>query len=966
MLKSSLCVLNRHNSYENNECSKDPGGYFIINGNERVIIAHEKLKPNQPYLFYKPKKIVVEVRSKAKTNKTHLITIEKNNDSRQIFLILQAIRDANIPIGIVLAACGIHNPEDIKKMIAIPEHLVEKTKDIVGNVILENRIYKKASDAIQFISTKITGVQGQQARYNHVCMILSTSLFPHLGSNRFKKALYICMILRKIILANLSKNKKDDDRDNLLNKRIETTGRLFYELLKSLMVLYKKSVSKILIKQTNVETGLSKIHILSKRLRYSMSTGNWGTIKNSSSMRTGVSQILSRLSWIAMISHLKKVVTPTGRQGKVTKLRQLHVSSWGYICPSETPEGISCGIIKNFSVMTHISEETPDSLIINYLNEFDILPSTKILDDYKCKVSVIVNGNVVGFIEKNDTAKMLNYLKKGREVDILHSDTSFGYNFKKEEIKLYSDSGRCMRPLLVVKDGKLSITSEDIKKGWNHCIKKKLIVYIDSNEENWSYITTLKLLPSRKDANYCEIDPYLIMGDIAATIPLPDYNQAPRNAYQTNMGKQAMGIFATNYNQRFDTSVNVLCYPQKQLMPTEYSEISGHSNMASGFNAIVAIMPYLGYGQEDAIILNRASVDRGMGHSVIFKTLTTSEEKAGSIKIQTIQIPPLEVRKKSLNYAYLGEDGIVKKNVYVKEGCVVVGKTSFNNKTNTTADCSLSIKKGEEGYVDKIFKGKNVYGFTIIKIRIRDMRIPEVGDKFASMAAQKGTVGMIIPQEDMPFNSQGISPDIIVNPAYLPTRMTLSQPLTSLAGKITAAGGKKRHSTAFRGVDINEMNDELKKLGLESMGEEVLMSGITGKPLKAKIFIGPIQFQRLKHMVKDKIHSRNRGPYTSLCRQPLSGRSKAGGLRIGYMEKDCIIGHGCPSFLQDRMFFSSDKFSVDVCNTCGTFISGKNKTCSACPTSEVYNTNLPYACKLLFQDLQSVGIKLKIQPKLIT
>ena len=965
MTRSSLCYWNSTNTAQLRECPMDPGGYFIVNGNERVLIAHEKMKGNQVYTFRGKKSVgaISEVRSSTSTTRPVLFKIEAGK-SYKMSAKFQSLQTP-VPVGLLLRACNIRDDE-IRTLINAPTN--HHTEAYLDTIIRENKFAGSQREALVKISAVIPSSVGKDNKYNQLCEIMSMEFIPHLGHSAKKKGVFTCLMISKILRVISDPEMDDDDRDHFVNKRVEISGHLIAELFRSLLTKYKKSVKKCLDKGNDLATELPKIKVISKGLKYSMGTGNWGMMKNSLTVRTGVSQIMSRLTWSATISHLRRLITPTGKNGKVTKVRSLHQSHWGYICPSETPEGAQCGIVKNFAITFHASLGSSKPLLIDFVRTStrDVLQMVDEVKDYrdiKGKVTLFVNDDIIGFIHEGDVQDVLRKIKNGKHTRVIHKDVSVSYNHVAKEIKLYCDSGRCMRPLLVVREGKLLITNDDIDKGWKHCVEKGVIAYIDHNEEEWELVTTIRELKSRTDATYCEIDPYLINGNMAATIPLPDYNQAPRNAYQTTMGKQALGFYATNHPFRFDTFSHVLSYPQRQLMPTEYSEISGHADMASGFNAIVAIMCFGGNGQEDAIIMNRGAIQRGMGATASYKCLSVNEQKYGSSSIEKIEVPPANIRNRSRNYGLLDEYGIVKKNVRVREGDIVVGRVLYNKKD--TKDCSVCIKKGEEGIVDSIFTGVNRDGYRLVKIKVRQFRFPEVGDKFASMAAQKGTVGMIYAQADMPFNSEGISPDIIVNPAYLPSRMTVSQPVSSIAGKITCMSGKRYNSTPFRDLDIERLNEEMKSLGLSSMGEETMYSGITGKMFRAKIFVGPIQFQRLKHMVKDKIHSRSRGPYTSLCRQPVSGRSRAGGLRVGNMEKDCIISHGCASFLQDRMFYNSDKFTVDVCRDCGVIITGDNASCNICNDNNVAKTNLPYACKLLFQELSSVGVKLKLETGLI-
>ena len=450
-------------------------------------------------------------------------------------------------------------------------------------------------------------------------------------------------------------------------------------------------------------------------------------------------------------------------------------------------------------------------------------------------------------------------------------------------------------------------------------------------------------------------------------------HNSPRNCYQAAMGKQAMSMFALTHLIRADTVSHVLGYPQKPLVTTRAAEMMGFSDMPAGINAIVAIACYTGFNQEDSICLNKGSIENGMFWATTYNTHSEEDKKQGTYMCDKISLPPLDKRRTDLNYSLLDENGVIRKtiegkngnsSVYVQLGDVIVGKCIIhNNKNNeqTIVDNSLSIKKGEEGFVEKVIISRTPNGYKSVKIIIRKVRKPQVGDKFASRSAQKGTTGALIPREDMPFTTQGITPDIIMNPHALPSRMTINQLMESVLGKSCAIEGTIGDSTPFTSSSTNIAEKLCERLGMHNFnkqGTEMMYSGITGEPI-GMVFIGPVYYQRLKHLVIDKMHARAYGPNATLTRQPLEGRSRDGGLRMGEMERDCTIAHGSSVFLKERLGDQSDPYTVTICDICGN-ITSRPDECKACGTDRVTDINLPYVSKLVIQELNSMMIKCKI------
>ncbi|KNE91095.1 hypothetical protein PSTG_15491 [Puccinia striiformis f. sp. tritici PST-78] len=538
--------------------------------------------------------------------------------------------------------------------------------------------------------------------------------------------------------------------------------------------------------------------------------------------------------------------------------------------------------------------------------------------------------------------------------------------------------------------------------GWSQLVARGIVEYLDAEEEETVMIcmTPEELEQSREFQEtgqvpketfdpaarlkgntsmyshtwtHCEIHPAMILGICASIIPFPDHNQSPRNTYQSAMGKQAMGVYLTSFRMRMDTMANILYYPQKPLATTRSMEYLRFRELPAGQNAIVAILCYSGYNQEDSVIMNQSSIDRGLFRSFYYRSYMDQEKKAGALQMEEFEKPSREntLRLKHGTYDKLDDDGIITPGTRVSGDDIIIGKTApipkdseelgQRMKTHTKRDVSMPLKSTENGIIDQVLVTTNQDGLKFVKVRIRSTRIPETGDKFASRHGQKGTVGILYRQEDMPFTSEGICPDIIINPHAIPSRMTIGHLVECLLSKVSTITGNEGDATPFSEVTVEAISGLLKQNGYQSRGLEIMFNGHTGKKLRAQCYLGPTYYQRLKHMVNDKIHSRARGPVQILTRQPVEGRSRDGGLRFGEMERDCMISHGIAGFLKERMFDVSDAYRVHVCDYCGMVAIANLKKqsfeCRACRNktaiSQVY---IPYAAKLLFQELQSMNI----------
>jgi DNA-directed RNA polymerase II subunit RPB2 len=575
--------------------------------------------------------------------------------------------------------------------------------------------------------------------------------------------------------------------------------------------------------------------------------------------------------------------------------------------------------------------------------------------------------------------------------------TSIVFNYAGQEIRICNSAGRLCRPLLRVKDNQLLFDNQLMSKmktgviGWNDLltninIPDAIIEYVDSYEQNNSLIAMSykRLMESNVSGSgaefhihkytHCEIHPSTIFGILAMCIPFPEHNQSPRNTYQSAMGKQAMGVYVTNYNNRMDKTAYVLNYPMRPLVETRFMNIIQLNQIPSGEMVIVAIMTHTGFNQEDSILFNKGSIDRGLFQATIYHTEKDEDKKLSGD--QEIRGRPDKTKTKGMkfaNYDKINKDGVIPEDTFIKDRDVIISKmlpikenkNDFTKVIKYEDDSKIYKTNDEQTYIDKNLIDKNGDGYNFCKVKVRTLRKPVIGDKFSSRHGQKGTIGNIIPEDDMPFTESGLRPDIIINPHAIPSRMTIAQLKETVLGKVLLYLGYFGDGTSFGDFEVKDICSRLQEVGYESNSNELLYNGMTGEQLESSIFIGPAFYQRLKHMVNDKQHSRSIGPMVNLTRQPAEGRSKDGGLRFGEMERDCMVSHGASRFTKERLYDASDSFSVHICNKCGLIAPYNDKLnihmCRVCDNRTDFKyVEIPYACKLLFQELTTMNIAPRI------
>lgn len=591
------------------------------------------------------------------------------------------------------------------------------------------------------------------------------------------------------------------------------------------------------------------------------------------------------------------------------------------------------------------------------------------------KCGVYLNGRIIGYVDKG--SELVGKLREQRRGGSISPDTNFYFSRKTDEVFVNSDSGRARRPYIVVENGISKLTApliEQLRKGemsWGKLVSLGIIEYLDAEEEEGVYVA-LQEKDLTTDHTHLEIDPVTICGVTVSVLPYPEYNSSPRITMACAMAKQSLGTYTTNFNQRMDSRAHIMFYPQQPLAQSRPYGILKFSERAAGQNFVVAIASMRGYNLSDAIVMNRSAVNRGLGRSVFYKTHETEERRypGGQRDKFEIPAPTTQGYRDERAYRFLSDDGVVLPESTVDAKDVLVGKTSpprfleeisvFGVVEEKKRENSLAIKSGEEGIVDSVLISDSLAGQKLVKCRIRSIKIPEQGDKFASRHGQKGVIGLQLPQEDMPFTKDGIVPDLIINPHAIPSRMTAGHLLEMLGGKVACHTGNFADATAFQGDKETLFREEMKRLGFDEYGEEILYDGISGQQIKAKIYVGVIYYQKLHHLVSNKMHVRSRGPVQLLTHQPTEGRAREGGLRFGEMERDCLIGYGASMLLRERLLEESDRTFELVCDKCGSIAVKdhiKNREyCPLCDSSGLHYVEMSYAFKLLLDEIKAIGI----------
>mgnify|MGYP001228819882 CR=1 FL=1 len=1055
MLNSYLCILNGLNNdikFNMGECRNDLGGYFIIDGKEKVIMSQEGRADNILYIKDNVNEIyshAAEIRSVSedlskpiRTLSVRIVSPTSNLDNNQIVINVPNIRKP-VPLFILMRALGVISDKDIIETCLLDLENNEELIDLfIPSIYDAGNIFTQQA-AIKYLAFFTKG----KTNY-HIQDILSNYFLPHIGERNFKhKALYLGYIVKRLLLVFI-KAELPTNRDKYNAKRIEHAGTLLNQLFRE---YYKKQLNNIgliidkeyffksnaISYQDEDFTGIIKNNItmifedrIVEEGFHKAFKGDWGG--DSHTKRPGIVQTLNRLSYFSFMCQLRKTNLHIGTDGaKVVAPRLLNGTQYGLLCPIHTPDGGNTGLHKHLSTSTHITNGVPAKPYISYLRNLEMLLLEESSIDLISKTTkVFLNGAWVGISIK--PIELVNTMRLHRRNNIIYIYTSILFDIKRNEIQIWVDSGRPIRPLFYIENGNPSFYSKKIKNKlsdntltWNemYCgfekeynefnifdinsnIKKEeslkqtqgIIDYIDASEGEGIKIAKSNLTMEEilNDNNtHIEVHPSLILGFMANQVIFPEHNPCTRCSFACGQGQQGVSMYHSNFKNRIDKSAFVLNYGQLPLTKSRYLKYFTNEQQPYGENAIVAIMCYSGFNVEDAVIINKGSIERGLFNTTYFNMYEEHEESTkiggGKIDSQFMNIENNEVYGVKEGYDYSKLDamsGLIKENTIVNEKTIVIGKANTSLlEPDTFIDSSVKCKKGQTGIVDKSFMSEGDMGQRIAKVRIRATRVPDIGDKFCSRAGQKGTIGIILPEEDMPTTSDGLKPDIIVNPHAMPSRMTIGHIVEALISKASCLHGCFGDCTAFfnKGMKEKEFGKILTNNGYHNSGNEILYNGMTGEQLETEIYIGPTYYLRLKHMPKDKINYRARGPRSVLTRQTVGGRANNGGLRIGEMDRDCLLAHGMANFIQETMLVRGDQYYMAVCNQSGTiaiYNESKNLFLSPMldgPLKFVENiennmnivqksrfgrdfsiVRVPYAFKLLMQELKTMNVQIRI------
>lgn len=959
MVKSKVCNtygMSKEELIKSNHDPIDPGGYFLIKGNERVMIMAEDLAENQPFIETDIKEnLVLKLFS---LRGTYRIPILISGGKDGIFNISFS-KFKDIPVIIILKALGMIKESDIQKYIG------KETDSVIVNLYEFVNIATR-EDAMLYISEKINLQGTKKEILDRVKQRIDSYLFPHIGQkkeDRIKKAVTLCKLIKQFLIAKENPNIRTD-KDHYANKRVRLSGDLLATLFRVNLGILVRDIQYSLQKATKKKKFFSikiiaKSTLFSHRVESAIATGSW------TGERSGITQNMDKTNYLAIISQLQRVSSMLPSEQENFMARTLDPTHYGRFCPIETPEGTEIGLRKNLAILAQVSTRTNlDEDIF-----FKDMESEGLDKEGVEGTEVFFNGIFIGTVKSpEEFVKKIREKRRNAELPI-QMNIRYDPNFK--HISISTEPGRVLRPLIIVEhsipklkdEHLLKIQQEEMK--WEDLVNGGIIEYLDASEEENALVALDedKLTPEH---THLEVDSIDLFGVVTSLVPYGNHDQSSRLNRGSKTQKQALGLYSANYLIRLDTDVSILQYPQK---PIVRSFIYDTLNIyPAGQNLVVAIMTYEGYNMQDALVLNKGSIDRGVGRSFYFKPYSVVEMNyAGGLKDE-IAIPEKDASgyKTEASYKFLESDGIVSPEADVNEGEVLIGKMSppkFLSEAReisirTKKESSVSMRQEERGTVESVFITDDDGGNKIVQVKTRDLRIPELGDKFATSHGQKGVIGLLADEEDIPFTSKGIRPDVIFNPHGLPSRMTVGYLLELLAGKVGCLKGEIIDGTSFSGASKEELEEQLKEFGFRYDGKETMYNGVTGKRMTAKIFVGNLYYLKLRHMVANKIHGRASGKVALLTRQPIEGRSRGGALRLGEMEQQALVAHGASLLLKER--YDSDKVVLPICIHCGSIAIEDNiknkKICSVCASEDVDLVEVSYAFKLLVEELQGLHI----------
>lgn len=959
MVKSNVCNtmgMSKEELIQNYNDPLDPGGYFIIKGNERVMVMAEDLAENQPFIENNKKgELTLKLFS---LKGTYRIPVTVTENKEGIFNVSFS-RFKDLPAVVILKALGLTKESDIAKYIG------KETDSVIVNLYDFVNISDK-EEAMMYIAEK-TNLQGTKKEIlDRVKQRIDSYLFPHIGQkkeDRMKKAVTLCKFIKQFLLAK-NNPKLRTDKDHYANKRVRLSGDLLATLFRVNLGILIRDMQYSLQKSSKRKKFfsikvLAKSTLFSHRVESAIATGSW------TGERSGITQNIDKTNYLATISQLQRVSSMLPGDQENFMARTLHPTHYGRFCPIETPEGTEIGLRKNLAILSKVSTRV-DLEENKFMKDLESIGLDKEgVEGY----DVFFNGQFIGSVK--DGKDFIKQMKEKRRDSELPIQMSFRDDEGMQTISISTEPGRVLRPLIVVENGNPKLKQEHLVRieqgelNWKDLVKDGVIEYLDAAEEENSLVA-LKQEDLTPEHTHLEIDVISLFGTVTSLVPYGNHDQSSRLNRGSKTQKQALGLYAANYLCRLDTDVSVLQYPQKPIVRSfVYDTLNTYP---AGQNLVVAIMSYEGYNMEDALVLNKGSLDRGIGRSFYFRPYSAIEMNyAGGLKDE-IAIPEKDSSgyKTETSYRFLEDDGVVYPEADIGEGEVLIGKMSppkFLSEAReisvrTKKESSVTMRQEEKGIVESVFLTEDNEGNKIVQVKTRDQRIPELGDKFATSHGQKGVIGAIVPEEDIPFTANGIRPDIIFNPHGLPSRMTVGYLLELLAGKVGCLKGEVVDGTSFSGASKKELEEQMQKLGFRFDGKETMYNGITGRKMVSKIFVGNLYYLKLKYMVGNKMHGRASGKVALLTRQPIEGRARGGALRLGEMEQQALVAHGASLLLKER--YDSDKVVLPICSKCGAVaiedkIKGKI-SCPVCGSEDVEPVEVSYAFKLLLEELQGLHI----------
>ena len=984
MVRSNACILHNLSDQklvEYGEDPNDPGGYFIINGSERVIVGLEDLSYNK--IIVDKEMVGGNIVFKAKVYSSIVgyrakLELVMKNDG----LIVAKIPGSpvDIPVVTLMRALGLESDREIAAAVS----LVDDIQDELEASFEKSGDVPTAKDAIVYISKRIAPGMLEEFQIKRAETLLDWGLLPHLGKhpdNRKEKSLFLGEATCKLIELKLGWISPDD-KDHYGNKVIKFAGQMLADLFRTAFRNLVRDM-KYQLERSGQKRGINAVAaavrpgIVTDKLNNAIATGNWGR------GRVGVTQLLDRTNYLSTISHLRRIQSPLSRSQPNFEARDLHATHFGRICPSETPEGSNCGLVKNLALSAIISVNVPSEDIVEKLYDLGVTYVSDAKEELKKEgARVFVDGRLIGYYK--DGQKLADSLKELRRNFKIHPHVGiflYQSDFEGSTKRLYvnCNAGRVLRPLIVIKDNKPLLTQELIDKvskkflSWTDLLHMGVIELVDANEEENCY-TAIDENDVKKHT-HMEVFPSAILGAGASIIPYPEHNQSPRNTYESAMAKQSLGFSTPLMNASTYVRQHLMLYPQTPIVTTKAMGLLGLEERPAGQNCVVAVLPFDGYNIEDAIVLSKSSVERGLGRTFFYRIYEAEAKQYPGGMRDNFEIPTAEGNIRGFRgdkaYRLLEEDGVIATEATVQGGDILIGKTSpprfmeeyreFEVKGPYRRDTSVGVRPSESGVVDTVVMTQSHDGGRMYKIRVRDLRIPEIGDKFASRHGQKGVVGLLVNHEDLPYTEEGIVPDVLINPHAFPSRMTVGMFLESVTGKAAALRGSKMDGSAFVGEKLEDVKGVLEAAGFKYSGKETMYDGRTGKAFPVDVFIGVVYYQKLHHMVADKIHARARGQVQMLTKQPTEGRARGGGLRFGEMERDCLIAYGASMMLKDRLLDESDKADIYVCERCGLVsyydIKQRRFVCRVCgDKAKVTSVSVAYAFKLLLQEMMSLDV----------